>query len=61
MEIHCDEANEASAAVPPKLGYRLAGRVEHEPEAPGEAGSRLIWVLYRREWEAARERRAASP
>ena len=34
MEIHCDEANIASASVPPKLGYRLTGRVEHEPEAP---------------------------
>ncbi len=37
---------------PPKLGYRLTGRLEHEPEAPGEMGSRLIWVLYRREWES---------
>jgi RimJ/RimL family protein N-acetyltransferase len=52
MEIHCDEANIASASVPPKLGYRLTGSVEHEPEAPGEVGSRLVWVLYRREWEA---------
>ena len=52
MEIHCDEANLASASVPPKLGFRLTGRVDHEPEAPGEVGSRLIWVLYRREWEA---------
>jgi RimJ/RimL family protein N-acetyltransferase len=52
MEIHCDEANTASASVPPKLGYRLTGRLDHEPEAPGEIGSRLIWVLYRREWEA---------
>jgi RimJ/RimL family protein N-acetyltransferase len=58
MEIHCDEANVASAAVPPKLGYRLTGRIEHEPEAPGEVGSRLVWVLYRREWDAARERPA---
>ncbi len=60
MEIHCDEANVASASVPPKLGYRLTGRVEHEPEAPGEIGSRLIWVLYRREWEA-RASQAAPP
>jgi RimJ/RimL family protein N-acetyltransferase len=61
MEIHCDEANVASAAVPPKLGYRLTARIEHEPEAPGEVGTRLIWVLYRREWEAAREHRAPDP
>jgi RimJ/RimL family protein N-acetyltransferase len=52
MEIHCDEANLASAAVPPKLGYRLTGRLDHEPEAPGEVGTRLIWVQYRREWAA---------
>lgn len=52
MEIHCDEANLASAAVPPKLGYRLTARVAHEPEAPGEVGTRLVWVLYRREWQS---------
>jgi RimJ/RimL family protein N-acetyltransferase len=60
MEIHCDEANLASASVPPKLGYRLTGRIEHVAEAPGEVGSRLIWVLYRREWEA-RASRTSSP
>jgi len=54
MEIRCDEANVASAAVPPKLGYRLAGRIDHEPEAPGEVGTRLVWVLHRREWTARR-------
>ena len=52
MEIHCDEANIASASVPPKLGYRLTARLDHVPEAPGEVGTRLIWVLYRREWES---------
>jgi RimJ/RimL family protein N-acetyltransferase len=51
MEIHCDEANVASAAVPPKLGYRLHGRVPHPPEAPGEVGTRLVWVQYRREFD----------
>jgi RimJ/RimL family protein N-acetyltransferase len=44
VEIHCDEANLASAAIPRKLGYRL-GRIEpHEPEAPGEQGRRMIWL-----------------
>jgi len=57
MEIHCDEANIASAAVPPKLGYRLTGRLDHRPEAPGETGTRLIWVLYRREWQSRASRR----
>jgi RimJ/RimL family protein N-acetyltransferase len=44
VEIHCDEANAASAAIPRKLGYRLDRVVAHEPEAPGESGRRMIWV-----------------
>jgi RimJ/RimL family protein N-acetyltransferase len=53
MEIHCDAANRASAAVPARLGYRLVGSEDHEPEAPGEEGRRLIWVMYEREWKTA--------
>jgi RimJ/RimL family protein N-acetyltransferase len=53
MEIHCDAANEASAAVPARLGYRMVGSEDHEPEAPGEEGRRLVWVMYEREWKAA--------
>lgn len=44
VEIHCDEANTASAAIPRKLGYRLDRVDPHEPEAPGEQGRRMIWV-----------------
>jgi len=43
-EIHCDEANQASAAIPRKLGYRLDRIDPHEPEAPGEVGRRMVWV-----------------
>jgi RimJ/RimL family protein N-acetyltransferase len=43
-EIHCDEANQASAAIPRKLGYRLDRIDPHEPEAPGERGRRMVWV-----------------
>jgi hypothetical protein len=43
-EIHCDEANQASAAIPRKLGYRLDRIEPHEPEAPGEQGRRMVWV-----------------
>jgi RimJ/RimL family protein N-acetyltransferase len=43
-EIHCDEANQASAAIPRKLGYRLDRIDPHEPEAPGEQGRRMVWV-----------------
>ena len=45
VEIHCDEANTASAGVPRKLGYRLDRVEKHEREAPGERGRRMIWVL----------------
>jgi RimJ/RimL family protein N-acetyltransferase len=44
VEIHCDEANVASAAIPRKLGYRLDRVDPHEREAPGERGRRMIWV-----------------
>jgi RimJ/RimL family protein N-acetyltransferase len=44
VEIHCDEANAASAGVPRKIGYRLDRIEPHELEAPGERGRRMIWV-----------------
>ncbi len=47
VEIHCDEANTASAGVPRKLGYRLERIVAHEREAPAERGRRMIWVWER--------------
>jgi RimJ/RimL family protein N-acetyltransferase len=45
VEIHCDEANIASAAIPRKLGYRLDRIERRMPEAPGESGRLMIWVL----------------
>lgn len=45
VEIHCDEANAASAAVPRRLGYRLDRIEEREPGAPGESGKRMIWIM----------------
>jgi RimJ/RimL family protein N-acetyltransferase len=56
VEIHCDEANTASAGVPRKLGYRLDRVEEHEREAPGEQGRRMIWV-----WDPAQGPRATGP
>jgi RimJ/RimL family protein N-acetyltransferase len=56
-EIHCDEANQASAAIPRKLGYRLDRIDDHEPEAPGERGRRMIWVME----QPAHRSRARSP
>jgi len=47
VEIHCDEANGASAAIPRKLGYRLDRIETRMPEAPGETGRLMIWVRTR--------------
>ena len=44
-EIHCDVANQASAAIPRKLGYELDRVEQQPPEAPGERGHRMVWVL----------------
>ena len=44
LEIHTDEANVMSAAIPRRLGYRL-DRVEiRPPEAPAESGRLQIWI-----------------
>jgi len=65
VEIHCDEANIASAAIPRKLGYRLDRVEAHEREAPGERGRRMIWVwdppggATEAEWSAGPTGRAA--
>ncbi|MGE7432855.1 GNAT family N-acetyltransferase [Kitasatospora sp. NPDC001175] len=47
VEIHCDEGNLASAAVPRKLGYRLDRVDDFAPTAPAETGRRLIWITER--------------
>jgi RimJ/RimL family protein N-acetyltransferase len=47
VEIHCDEANVASAAVPRRLGYVL-DRIEPRPRAaPAETGRMMIWATQR--------------
>jgi RimJ/RimL family protein N-acetyltransferase len=48
VQIRCDRANRASAAIPPKLGYRLAGEEPSEIVAEGQTGSQLVWVATRR-------------
>lgn len=52
VEIHCDAANRASAAVARRLGYRLDRIEERRPEAPGESGRLMIWVLDKRAGES---------
>jgi RimJ/RimL family protein N-acetyltransferase len=58
VEIHCDEANTASAAIPRKLGYRLDRIEDRRPEAPGESGRLMIWV---RDREPDIQRRSTRP
>src|SRR5260370_1339251 len=43
VEIQCDEANVASAAIPRKLGYRLDRTQPPPPPAPGQPGRRMDW------------------
>ena len=45
VEIHCDVANSASAAVPRRLGYRLDGVIDKPPQAPAETGRHQVWVI----------------
>lgn len=45
MEIHCDEANVRSAALPRRLGYRLDRIEPDEPVTAAEVGRSMVWVL----------------
>ena len=44
VEIHCDEANVRSAAVPERLGYRLDRTEDDEIATPAESGRSMIWI-----------------
>jgi len=44
VEIHTDEANVISAAIPRRLGYRLDRVDLRPPEAPAESGRLQIWI-----------------
>jgi RimJ/RimL family protein N-acetyltransferase len=47
VEIHCDVANVASAAVPAHLGYRHDRTVDRPVATPGETGRLMIWIADR--------------
>jgi RimJ/RimL family protein N-acetyltransferase len=47
VEIHCDEANVRSAAVPRRLGYTLAEMRDKPPATPAELGREMVWVRRR--------------
>jgi RimJ/RimL family protein N-acetyltransferase len=50
VEIRCDEANRASAAIPARLGYRLERVIDRERTAPGDTGRGLVWAMERDAW-----------
>jgi RimJ/RimL family protein N-acetyltransferase len=45
--ISMDQANAASAAIPPKLGFSLMGSEDREIRARGHTGHGLVWGLGR--------------
>lgn len=47
VEIHCDEGNTRSAAVPRRLGYRLDRIEDGEITAPAQTGRDMIWIKER--------------
>ncbi len=51
-EIRMDAANRRSAAIPPRLGYRLDREVGREIAAPGESGRGQVWIMDRNRFEA---------
>jgi RimJ/RimL family protein N-acetyltransferase len=50
VEIHMDRANVASAAVPPKIGYRLDREEDRPVLTPGHTGRGYVWVADRSTW-----------
>jgi RimJ/RimL family protein N-acetyltransferase len=46
LEIHCDELNVRSAAIPKRLGYLLEGRLRnHLPTSEGRLRTTLVFAL----------------
>jgi RimJ/RimL family protein N-acetyltransferase len=53
VEIHCDEANTASAAVPRRLGYRLDRIEDEEPVGAAGTGRCMVWTATAETWAPA--------
>jgi RimJ/RimL family protein N-acetyltransferase len=54
IRISMDATNEASAAVPRKLGFRSLGEVQREIAAEGHSGSSALWEMDRRTHDTQR-------
>ena len=54
VEIHHDKANDASAGVPRRLGYRFIGEQRDEVTAPADSGIECVWRIERDEWPGSR-------
>lgn len=50
IEIRCDEANVASAAVPRRLGFRLDDVIDDPITSPGEVGRCMVWATDAPSW-----------
>jgi ribosomal-protein-serine acetyltransferase len=46
VEIHHNEANIASGAIPARLGFTNLGKFPAKPKAPAEVGSDVYWRLH---------------
>lgn len=57
VEIRCDRANTASAAIPARLGYALTGTRPVPVQAPAQTGEQQVWVLSARSWSGSGARR----
>ncbi len=52
VEIHCDEENVRSAAIPRKLGFTHDGTLRERSErGDGSRGGRMVWSLLASEYE----------
>lgn len=57
VEIHCDRANQRSAMIPRRLGFRLVEVLPDDVLAPGEEGVELVWRMEARSFRTSPARR----